>query len=216
MAQSKLILIGAPGSGKGTQAQRVAEWLHVPHISTGDILREAVKSRSELGKKAEPIMASGALVPDDLMVGIIGERLEQPDAKGGFILDGFPRTVHQAEKLDRLVEGNGNGALRVIHLLVPDEVIVRRVTSRRLCSKCGAIYNTEHSRPKVEGVCDRCGAALVARPDDVESAVKKRLDAFHQQTMPVVEHYRSKNLLKVVDGNGPVDQVFERLEASIR
>lgn len=216
MSQNKLIFIGAPGSGKGTQAQRVAERLRIPHISTGDILREAVKSKSELGKKAEPIMASGALVPDDLMVGIIGERLNQPDARGGFILDGFPRTVHQAEKLDHLVEGNGNGALRVIHLLVPDEVIVRRVTSRRLCSKCGAIYNTEHSRPKVEGVCDRCGAALVARPDDVESAVKKRLDAFHQQTMPVVEHYRSKNLLKVVDGNGPVDQVFERLEASIR
>lgn len=216
MSKHKLIFIGSPGSGKGTQAQRVAERLRIPHISTGDILREAVKSKSELGRKAEPIMASGALVPDDLMVGIIGERLKQPDAGGGFILDGFPRTVPQAEKLDRLVEGNGNGALRVIHLLVPDEVIVRRVTSRRVCSKCGAIYNTENSRPKVEGVCDRCGGAIVARPDDVESAVQKRLDAFHQQTMPVVEHYRSKNLLKVVDGNGPVDQVFERLEASIR
>lgn len=211
----KLIFIGPPGSGKGTQAKRLASRFDVPHISTGDILREAVAEGTELGRKAAPIMAAGGLVPDDLMIGIIRERLKKPDAVKGFILDGFPRTVVQAEKLDALVGGNGNSALRVVELLVPDESIVRRIILRRTCAQCGAIYHLENQPPAKDGVCDRDGGALVARPDDTEEAVRKRLEAYHRQTTPVAAHYKAKNLLREVDGVGPVDAVFERIEKSL-
>ncbi|HVT43922.1 MAG TPA: adenylate kinase [Thermoanaerobaculia bacterium] len=208
---NKIVLIGPPGSGKGTQAKLLADRLDIPHISTGDILRDAVRKETELGRRAAPIMAEGGLVPDDLMIGIIGERLAEPDAGNGFILDGFPRTVLQAEKLDALMAGNGNGALRVVHLLVPDDLIVRRIAARRSCPSCGAVYHLEQSPPSVPGLCDRCGSALVARPDDTEEAVRARLGMFQQKTMPVVTFYRSKEQLHEVDGEGPVDQVFERV-----
>lgn len=211
----KVVFLGAPGSGKGTQAKRLAESMSIPHISTGDILRQAVKDQTELGRQAAPIMASGGLVPDDLMIGLIGERLRQPDAGSGFILDGFPRTVVQAEKLDALLSGNGNGAVRVLHLLVPDEMIVRRIVARRSCSSCGAIYHLENSPPAKEGVCDKCGSALVARPDDNEEAVRRRLEEFHRQTVPVVSYYQEKNVLKEIDGTAPVAKVFEQIERSL-
>lgn len=211
----KVVFLGAPGSGKGTQAKQLAERLAIPHISTGDILRQAVKDQTELGQQAAPIMASGGLVPDDLMIGIIGERLEQPDAANGFILDGFPRTVVQAEKLDVLLSGNGNGAVRVLHLLVPDEMIVRRIVARRSCSSCGAIYHLENSPPAKEGVCDKCGSALMARPDDNEGAVRRRLEEFHRQTVPVVSYYEGKNVLQEIDGTAPVAKVFEQIERSL-
>src|SRR5512142_883306 len=181
----KLIFIGPPGSGKGTQAKRLAGRFGIPHISTGDMLREAVAEGTELGKKADAIMKSGALVPDDVMIGMIRERLAKADAAKGFILDGFPRTLPQAEKLDTLVAGNGKDALRVLQLLVPDEAIVKRIALRRTCAQCGAIYHLENQPPKVADVCDRCGGNLIARPDDNETAVRKRLDAFHRQTAPV-------------------------------
>lgn len=212
---NKVVFLGAPGSGKGTQAKRLAETLQIPHISTGDILRQAVKDQTELGKQAAPIMASGGLVPDDLMIGIIGDRLRGADARRGFILDGFPRTVVQAEKLDALLAGNGNGAVRVLHLLVPDEVIVRRIVARRSCPSCGAIYHLENSPPAKEGVCDQCGAELVARPDDTEHAVRRRLEEFHRQTVPVVSYYRAKNVLRDIDGTAPVVKVFEQIERSL-
>lgn len=212
---NKVVFLGAPGSGKGTQAKRLAETLQIPHISTGDILRQAVKDQTELGKQAAPIMASGGLVPDDLMIGIIGDRLRGADARRGFILDGFPRTVVQAEKLDALLAGNGNGAVRVLHLLVPDEVIVRRIVARRSCPSCGAIYHLENSPPAKEGVCDQCGAELVARPDDTEQAVRRRLEEFHRQTVPVVSYYRAKNVLRDIDGTAPVVKVFEQIERSL-
>ena len=214
----KLIFIGPPGSGKGTQAKRLAAEHGVPHISTGDMLREAIADGTELGLKAAPIMASGALVSDDLMLGIIDERLAKPDAQRGFILDGFPRTLVQAEKLDTIVgNGLGNGAdgLRVLQLLVPDEAIVKRISLRRSCPTCGAIYHLESAPPAVDTVCDREGAELIARPDDNETAVRKRLEAFHRQTLPVATFYKSKQLLREVDGVGPVDEVFERIEKSL-
>lgn len=210
----KLIFIGPPGSGKGTQAKRLANRFAIPHISTGDILREAVADGTELGRQAAPIMASGALVPDDLMIGIIHDRLAKPDAATGFILDGFPRTLVQAEKLDGIV-GNGQAPLRVLQLLVPDDAIVRRITLRRTCAQCGAIYHLENNPPAGDSVCDRCGAEVIARPDDNEEAVRKRLDAFHKQTLPVATYYKSKSILREVDGLGPVDVVFERIEKKL-
>jgi adenylate kinase len=211
-----MILFGPPGSGKGTQAKMIAEKHGVPHISTGDILREAVREGSELGRKAEPIMKAGGLVPDELMIGIIRERLGKGDARKGFVLDGFPRTVPQAEKLDALLsEGNGKDKPHVVSLLVPDDVIVRRIAARRSCPSCGAVYHLESAPPKVANVCDACGSALVARPDDTEEAVRKRLEAFHRQTMPVAEYYRAKGWLRDVDGLGTVDEVFERIDETL-
>ena len=210
----KIIFIGPPGSGKGTQAKRLASRFGIPHISTGDMLREAVADGTELGRQAAPIMASGGLVSDDLMIGIINERMAKPDARKGFILDGFPRTLVQAEKLDGLV-GNGEPPLRVLQLLVPDEAIVRRITLRRTCAQCGAIYHLENNPPATDSVCDRCGAGVIARPDDTEEAVRKRLDAFHRQTMPVATYYKSKSMLREVDGVGPLDVVFERIEKAL-
>jgi adenylate kinase len=210
----KVIFIGPPGSGKGTQAKRLAARHEIPHISTGDMLREAVADGTELGRQAAPIMASGALVSDDLMIGIIRDRLGKSDAGRGFILDGFPRTVVQAEKLDGIV-GNGSEALRVLQLLVPDDAIVRRISLRRTCAGCGAIYHLEKNPPASDSICDRCGAEVIARPDDNETAVRTRLEAFHRQTMPVATFYKAKNVLREVDGIGPVDEVFERIERSL-
>ena len=212
----KVIFIGPPGSGKGTQAKRLASTHGIPHISTGDILREAVADGTELGRKAAPIMKEGKLVPDDLMVRIIRDRLAKADARKGFILDGFPRTLVQAEKLDILVSGgNGSRNLRVLQLLVPDDVIVKRIALRRQCPQCGAIYHLETAPPANDLVCDRCGAEVVARSDDTEQAVRKRLEAFRRQTLPVATFYKTKSVLREVDGVGPVDEVFERIEKSL-
>lgn len=218
----KIIFIGPPGSGKGTQAKRIAARLAIPHISTGDMLRDAVTEGTELGKQAAPIMAQGQLVSDDLMVGIVRERLARPDAREGFILDGFPRTLVQAEKLESIVgsgsgepSGNGNKGLRVLQLLVPDEAIVKRVTLRRTCAQCGAIYHLENQPPATPDVCDVCGGQLITRPDDQETKVRSRLDAFRTQTLPVAGYYKSKSVLREVDGMGPVDEVFERIEKSL-
>jgi adenylate kinase len=210
----KLIFIGPPGSGKGTQAKRLAARHEIPHISTGDMLREAIADGTELGRQAAPIMAQGALVSDDLMIGIIRHRMDKADARKGFILDGFPRTVVQAEKLDGIV-GNGSDPLRVLQLLVPDEAIVKRISLRRTCAGCGAIYHLENNPTAVAGICDRCGAEVIARPDDNEQAVRTRLETFHRQTLPVATFYKAKNVLREVDGIGPVDEVFERIEKSL-
>lgn len=211
----KLIFIGPPGSGKGTQAKRLAVQHGIPHISTGDMLREAIAEETELGRKAAPIVASGALVSDDLMLGIVDDRLKKEDARRGFILDGFPRTLVQAEGLDKIVAGNGGDNLRVLQLLVPDEAIVKRIVLRRSCSNCGAIYHLENNPPANDSVCDRCGAEVIARPDDNETAVRKRLEAFHRQTLPVATFYKAKSVLREVDGIGPIDEVFERIEKSL-
>jgi len=210
----RLIFIGPPGSGKGTQAKRLAARYAVPHISTGDMLREAVADDTALGRQAAPIMASGGLVPDDLMIGIINDRLAKADAGRGFILDGFPRTTVQAEKLDGIV-GNGSDPLLVLQLLVPDDVLVKRTVLRRSCPECGAIYHLESAPPKNDMVCDRDGAALIHRPDDNEESVRTRLEAFHRQTLPVATFYKAKGNLRTVDGVGTLDEVFERIEKSL-
>lgn len=211
----KVIFIGPPGSGKGTQAKRLSSRFGIPHISTGDMLRAAVAEGSEVGKQAAPIMAAGTLFPDDLMMKIVGERLGKEDARSGFILDGFPRTIVQAEGLDRIVSGNGQEKPRVLQFLVPDEAILQRITLRRTCPQCGAIYHLESQPPANDSVCDRCGAEVIARPDDTETAVRKRLKSFHEDTTPVLAHYRNQQLLRAVDGIGPVDEVFERIEKSL-
>ncbi len=196
----KLILLGAPGAGKGTQAEILCEHLHVPTISTGNIIREALKSGTELGRKAKEYMDSGRLVPDEVVIGIIRDRLAQDDCRNGFILDGFPRTIPQAEALDRM----GIAIDRVIDIEVADEVIARRVSGRRVCPACGASYHVEHKRPTVEDVCDKCGTTLVQRKDDQPETVRERLQVYHAQTEPLKAYYAACGKLKVVEGQHDV------------
>ena len=190
-----LILLGAPGAGKGTQAEVIAEHLSIPTISTGNIIREALKSGTEMGRKAKEYMDAGKLVPDDIVIGIIQERLAQPDCAGGFILDGFPRTIPQAEALDRM----GIVIDRVIDIEVADETIARRVSGRRVCPACGASYHVDYKRPAVENVCDRCGDTLVQRKDDHPDTVRERLRVYHEQTEPLKGYYAQSGKLYIVE-----------------
>ena len=195
-----LILLGAPGAGKGTQAEVIAEHLSIPTISTGNIIREALKSGTEMGRKAKEYMDAGKLVPDDIVIGIIQERLAQPDCAGGFILDGFPRTIPQAEALDRM----GIVIDRVIDIEVADETIARRVSGRRICPACGASYHVDYKRPAVENVCDRCGDTLVQRKDDHPDTVRERLRVYHEQTEPLKGYYAQSGKLYIVEGQEEV------------
>ena len=194
-----LILLGAPGAGKGTQAEVIAEHLNIPTISTGNIIREALKSGSEMGRKAKSFMDSGKLVPDDVVIGIIQERLAQPDCAKGFILDGFPRTIPQAEALDKMVKID-----KVIDLEVSDEAIINRMSGRRVCEKCGATYHLLYKKPKAEGVCDICGGTLIQRKDDHPDTVKARLEVYHKETEPLIAHYKKQGVVKRVDGQEEV------------
>ncbi len=195
-----LILLGAPGAGKGTQAEVISEHLHIPTISTGNIIREALKSGSELGEQARSYMDKGALVPDEIVIGIIKERLAEDDCRNGFILDGFPRTIPQAEALDRM----GVVIDRVIDIEVADDVIARRVSGRRVCLACGATYHIDYKKPSVEGVCDKCGDTLVQRKDDHPDTVKDRLRVYHEQTEPLKSYYAESGKLKIVEGQEEV------------
>ncbi len=195
-----VIFLGAPGAGKGTQAREAAKELGVPHLSTGDMFRENVAKGTELGRRAEPIMKSGALVPDDITLGMVEERIGRTDCARGFIFDGFPRTLAQAEKLDELLQQRGFGKATVVYITVPDEIVIRRVTGRRTCKQCGAIYNIYDAPPKVAGRCDHDGAELVQRADDSEQTARSRIEAYHRQTLPLVEHYRRAGALVEVDG----------------
>ena len=195
-----LILLGALGAGKGTQAEVISETLKIPTISTGNMIREALKSGTEMGRKAKEYVDAGKLVPDDVVIGIIKERLAQPDCADGFILDGFPRTIPQAEALDRM------GILidRVIDIEVDDETIARRVSGRRACPGCGATYHVDYKRPTVEGVCDRCGDTLVQRKDDHPDTVRERLHVYHEQTEPLKSYYAAAGKLTIVEGQEEV------------
>ena len=201
-----LIFLGAPGAGKGTQAEVVSEHLGIPTISTGNIIREALKSGSEMGLKAKAYMESGNLVPDEIVIGIIQERLAQPDCQNGFILDGFPRTIPQAEALDRM----GIIIDRVVDINVPDEVITRRVSGRRACLDCGSTYHIETKKPQVDGICDRCGSTLVQRKDDLPETVQERLHVYHAQTEPLRDYYAAAGKLLVVDGQQGINEIAEQ------
>ena len=207
----KLILLGAPGAGKGTQAEIISEHLNIPTISTGNIIREALKSGTEMGLKAKEFIESGKLVPDEVVIGIIQDRLAQDDCQKGFILDGFPRTIPQAEALDRM----GIVIDRVISLEVADETIARRVSGRRVCLACGATYHVDYKKPAVEGVCDKCGDTLVQRKDDHPDTVKERLDVYHEQTEPLKSYYAKAGKLVTVEGQEAVEDTTRLTLAAV-
>ena len=207
-----LILLGAPGAGKGTQAEKICDKYGIPAVSTGNIIREAIKNGTDMGLKAKSYTDAGALVPDDVVIGIIKERLAEDDCKNGFVLDGFPRTIPQAEALDKM----GVVIDKVVDIEVSDEAIAARLSGRRVCLKCGATYHTEYKKPKTEGVCDVCGDALVQRKDDKPETVLDRLRVYHEQTEPLKDYYEKTGKLVIVEGQEKVEDttalVFKALE----
>jgi len=207
----KLIMLGAPGAGKGTQAKMIASKYEVPHISTGDIFRANIKNGTELGMEAKKYMDQGLLVPDELTVRILLDRVAQADCENGYVLDGFPRTIPQAEVLDEALTKLGDKIDYAINVDVPDENIIRRMSGRRACLSCGATYHIEHIPPKKEGICDTCGSELVLRDDDKAETVKNRLDVYHKQTQPLIDFYSAKGVLKSVDGTVPMEEVFNAI-----
>ena len=204
----KIIMLGAPGAGKGTQAKLLADKYDIPHISTGDIFRANIKNGTELGKKAKTYMDQGLLVPDELVVDLVVDRVKQDDCEKGYVLDGFPRTIPQAESLDAALANLGESIDFAINVEVPDENIVRRMSGRRACVACGATYHIVHIPTKVEGICDRCGKELILRDDDKPETVEKRLGVYHEQTQPLIDYYTKKGSLVEVDGTKDMNEVF--------
>lgn len=209
----KIIMLGAPGAGKGTQAKKIAEKYGVPHISTGDIFRANIKNQTELGMKAKSYMDQGALVPDELTLELIMDRFTNDDCKNGYVLDGFPRTIPQAEALTKALADKQDAVDYAINVDVPDEAIVTRMSGRRACLACGGTYHIKFNPTKVEGICDACGGELVLRADDKPETVQKRLDVYHEQTQPLIDYYQTQNILKEVDGTLPLDEVFQAIIA---
>ena len=207
----KIIMLGAPGAGQGTQAKKIAEKYDIPHISTGDIFRANIKEGTELGRKAKTYMDQGLLVPDELVVDLVVDRVGKDDASRGYVLDGFPRTIPQAEALDKALEAIGEKMDYAINVEVPDENIIKRMSGRRACVSCGATYHLEHIPPKKDGLCDTCGAELILRDDDKPETVKKRLDIYHEQTQPLIEYYTKKDILAEVDGTKDMAEVFDAI-----
>ena len=207
----KIIMLGAPGAGKGTQAKKLAEKYSIPHISTGDIFRANIKNGTELGKKAKTYMDMGALVPDVLVVDLVVDRFKNPDCANGYVLDGFPRTIPQAEALNTALNEIGETVDFAINVEVPDENIINRMSGRRACVGCGATYHIKYNPPKVEGVCDICGEKLILRDDDKPETVKNRLSVYHAQTQPLIDFYYNKDVLAEVDGTKDMDDVFNAI-----
>ena len=204
----KIIMLGAPGAGKGTQAKKIAEKYSIPHISTGDIFRANIKNGTELGKKAKTYMDQGLLVPDELVVDLVVDRVKQDDCSNGYVLDGFTRTIPQAEALDKALAAMGEAMDYAINVEVPDENIVRRMSGRRACVDCGATYHIVYAPTKEENICDNCHGELILREDDKPETVQKRLNVYHEQTQPLIDYYTEKNILVEVDGTVDIDEVF--------
>ena len=207
----KIIMLGAPGAGKGTQAKKIAAKYGIPHISTGDIFRANIKNGTELGKKAKTYMDQGLLVPDELVVDLVVDRVNQDDCKNGYVLDGFPRTIPQAEALTEALEKMGQKVDFAIDVNVPDENIVKRMGGRRACVTCGATYHMVYTPTKKEGICDTCGGELILRDDDKPETVQKRLNVYHDQTQPLIDYYTSQGILRTVDGTVDIDDVFRAI-----
>ena len=204
----KIIMVGAPGAGKGTQAKRIAEKYGIPHVSTGDIFRANLKEGTELGLKAKVFMDKGALVPDEITIGMLMDRIHQPDCKDGYVLDGFPRNIPQAEALTKALNEANESMDAVVDVDVPDENIMDRMSGRRTCRKCGEGYHTKYNPPKADGICDVCGGELYIRDDDKPETVKKRLTVYHDQTQPLIDYYTKQGILKSVNGTQMMEKVF--------
>ena len=211
----KIILMGPPGAGKGTQAEKLVELYQIPHISTGDMFRKAQKEGTELGLKAKSYMDQGQLVPDEVTVGIVKERLAEDDCKGGFLLDGFPRTVQQADALDGILVELGMALDRVVNIEVDKAFLVDRLTGRRVCRSCGATFHVTNKAPKVEGVCDKCGGDLYQRNDDKVETVSNRLDVYAAQTAPLIEYYQSKGIMSSIDGSKSMEDVLADIRTAL-
>ncbi|MGC1456202.1 MAG: adenylate kinase [Nitrospirota bacterium] len=209
----RVVLLGAPGAGKGTQAKMLIEKYKIPQISTGDILRKAVADGTALGKEAKVIMDSGGLVSDKIVLGLVEERIKQPDCKAGFILDGFPRNTAQAEALDKILTGMGMPLTAALNIDVDMNDLLKRLTGRRTCKSCQQMYNIYFSPPKKEGVCDKCGGALFQRDDDKEETIKKRLEVYTKQTAPLIDYYSKKNIMKTIMGTGSISDIFNKVVA---
>ncbi len=211
----RVVLLGAPGAGKGTQAKMLIEKYKIPQISTGDILRKAVADGTPLGKEAKVIMDQGGLVSDKIVLGLVEERIKQPDCKAGFILDGFPRNTAQAESLDKMLSGMGAPLTIALNIDVDMNDLLKRLTGRRTCKGCQQMYNVYFSPPKTEGKCDKCGGELFQRDDDKEATIKKRLDVYTQQTAPLIDYYSKKNIMKTVMGVGSINDIFSKCVAAL-
>jgi adenylate kinase len=209
----RVVLLGAPGAGKGTQAKMLIEKYKIPQISTGDILRKAVADGTPLGKEAKVIMDQGGLVSDKIVLGLVEERIKQPDCKAGFILDGFPRNTAQAEALDKMLTAMGAPLNVALNIDVDMNDLLKRLTGRRTCKSCQQMYNIYFSPPKKDGICDKCGGALFQRDDDKEETIKKRLDVYQKQTAPLIDYYSKKNIMKTVMGVGSINDIFNKVTA---
>ena len=205
----KIIMLGAPGAGKGTQAKKIAARYEIPHVSTGDIFRANIKGGTELGMKAKTFMDQGMLVPDEITIGMLMDRIHEADCAKGYVLDGFPRTIPQAESLTKALKDAGEAIDYAVNVDVPDENIVSRMGGRRACVSCGATYHVEFNAPKTEGICDSCGEKLILRDDDKPETVQKRLDVYHDQTQPLIDYYKKAGVLKEVDGTKNMEEVFK-------
>lgn len=211
--KTRILLLGAPGAGKGSQAKLIKDHYHIPHISTGDMFREAIKEGSELGKLANTYISRGDLVPDEVTIGLVKERLSKSDCKNGYLLDGFPRTLAQAEALSIIGKELNRPITHVLDIIVSEDVLIHRITGRLVCKKCGAPYHIDNHKPKVEGICDLCGGELVKRVDDNADTLIERLKQYHMQTEPLINYYKNLNLVYSIDGNQELSAVFNQIKS---